>query len=801
MAAQPTEQDVRGFLEMVGSMDRNEVLQRLKGNNNNVQQAVNEYFDDMETGNTNRYRWDETPFSGDSNHGIAFNVQGPDDPGPYSRFDGAPSRPPSRTSNNKSPLSKVIDLTTEQADPSNAFTNYSDNGDKELQQALAASMADAGLPPQQTGVIGTDQVHFGPATRTEYEHGRWDLVPISSVQEILLDPEPADRQRDVVNQVPAFLKPGLEDHRLGALLTIYHSIPMAKEIFLNRLSQEAYYPHEPEWWTGKPISKPISSVREDQYLVDEDKRFGQELQRVMAFLDRTDRSYGSADVIANLPFLTEQAEFTVESKFFLAWQNYMGSHGSLKHLFSTGVPGADNEQTQEPKTFAILDLQLPNKDSLCETLYDVADETLWYGRDFKLSNSSYLEHIGQIISFRLEGANKWEDQKPVHIPLVWYPDRYLESARKEVLDMRIKKAAVEERIKRITERENFLTYHTDKNGKTLKVEDIFKISLKHDQGALPDNRHVSDVLDDDSEFTQPPKGDLSAKLSKVMSDINNKLKALEEEKEKAKAAWRELSNLYTDPATSSRPLHKYTLRGVSLNKETTYLCRAVEPDLIDMQLTDDDQSQSEGQWWRINYSTSSPTPVSVEKTTPEKVIEDVDAEAGKVILVYASERAMEPNTNPLPLSLEAFVREDNIAFRKELSPTDHSIDSVSSPKSPPKRKYDQCSSSGSTEAEEQYKTDNDKRMVASEAIAASSALQSRLSQNGDVIMGVDPVTDGNVPPGPEMQERGGNSMLTHLVGNASKQSTANDSMEINEIMNDEDIQKESAAVKHVGFAE
>jgi hypothetical protein len=30
MAAQPTEQDVRGFLEMVGSMDRSEVIQRLK---------------------------------------------------------------------------------------------------------------------------------------------------------------------------------------------------------------------------------------------------------------------------------------------------------------------------------------------------------------------------------------------------------------------------------------------------------------------------------------------------------------------------------------------------------------------------------------------------------------------------------------------------------------------------------------------------------------------------------------------------------------------------------------------------
>lgn len=147
------------------------------------------------------------------------------------------------------------------------------------------------------------------------------------------------------------------------------------------------------------------------------------------------------------------------------------------------------------------------------------------------------------------------------------------------------------------------------------------------------------------------------------------------------------------------------------------------------------------------------------------------------------------------------MREDNIAFRKEFSPTEPSIDLISSPKSPPKRKYDQCSSSGSTETEEQYKVDNDKRMVASEAIAASSALQSRLSQSGDVIMGVDPVTDGNAPPGQEMQERSGNSLLSHFVGNASKQSMANDSMDINEVMADEDVQRERIVVKRVGFAE
>jgi hypothetical protein len=49
----------------------------------------------------------------------AFNIQGADVPGPFGgQFDGtlaAPSRPPSRTSNNRSPHNKIIDLTAEHA--------------------------------------------------------------------------------------------------------------------------------------------------------------------------------------------------------------------------------------------------------------------------------------------------------------------------------------------------------------------------------------------------------------------------------------------------------------------------------------------------------------------------------------------------------------------------------------------------------------------------------------------------------------------------------------------------------------
>lgn len=45
----------------------------------------------------------------------AFDIQGPDDVGPYNSFDGAMSRPPSRMSNNKSPMGKIIDLSADAA--------------------------------------------------------------------------------------------------------------------------------------------------------------------------------------------------------------------------------------------------------------------------------------------------------------------------------------------------------------------------------------------------------------------------------------------------------------------------------------------------------------------------------------------------------------------------------------------------------------------------------------------------------------------------------------------------------------
>ncbi|CCD44842.1 hypothetical protein BofuT4_P051910.1 [Botrytis cinerea T4] len=838
MAAQPAAQDVQSFLDMTGQTNRQEAILRLKGNNNNVQQAINEYYDDLDLGrNPNRYTWDDSQFNRDRDGGgaqHAFAVQGPDEFPAYSHFESAaPSRPPSRTSNNKSPLSKVVDLTTNNS--TTAFTQYVDNDDKELQQALAASMADSSLPPQESGVVGTDQPYFGPATRSDYGDN-WAMVPISTVKEIYQDPEPWDRLRiweDKRPTCPAFLKPSGDAHRLGALLTIYYNIPVAREVFLRRENIETYYPYETGWWSGRPIEYPIASLQEDPNFVADDRRFGQELQKVMAFLDKTERSYGSVDVITELPYMQQNAGNDVETDFFLCFKNLMQGKRSLKHIFSSAAYGTDPDPDGNT-IFAIFDLHLPTKDSLTENLYDLADGALWDGCPLTLENSPFLNHLGDVISFRIKG-DKHNDQKAIEVPAVWYPDRYLQFASEDSLAMRTEKHNLQLKIQDISRQERQLKWTTH-NGKTLLVEDVMKLSLNHDQNELPpSNKSISDLT------SEVPMGgsksaDLSKGLKKLMDNVNAKLKKLQDEREKAKEAWRELSTLYTDPAKTSRELHRYTLRGVSLTKETTYVCTHIVPDLIDFTANEAERIPlSNVQWWRMHFSTSSPPSRTVEKTTLEKVLEDIKVQNMTAILVYASDEAMEMATRTTPPELTSFVYNDNAIFRQELPMPQPGVktpdESQHSPKSPGKRKREQHTSSSayndewngvgssSNTSRNSNTTMNDERndvtnepsyTDASWATSQSSALQARYTLSDPLIVGVDPFPN-DTPQ--EMQERRGSSMLQNFTGNSVEKGVINDSMEIEDIETDdmqreeEDIslptrQKDDAtAIKQVGFVE
>ena len=397
-----------------------------------------------------------------------------------------------------------------------------DHSDRDLAQALAASRVEAGMPPQETGITGTDEVQFGPATRSqiEYDQGQWGLTSYvqtgkNSAPEAIFDPEPAERKRDL--DVPAFLRPSIQNHRLGALLTIYHEIPLIRNLFLNQNDTLRSYGSDKEWWAGKEIENPSSN--------DEYHEMDRELQRLMALLDDTERSYGSVDALANLQDVKRaryQYQEGVESAVLKLWASiFQQNHpGMVQQIFSQGV-GNESEE-DNPKEFAILDLRLPDKDSLQQTLYDICDDVLWPSLEpFELERSPYLSHMAEVIAFRIEGN---DEHKSVDIPAIWYPDRYLKPARQAALDMRLQKRDVEDELKRMYNIENRLTNYLV-NRKVIKVENLFKASLKHDEAEIKDDgpREIEDVDLTSSQRPSNAATKLSAELRKVMNSIDKKL--------------------------------------------------------------------------------------------------------------------------------------------------------------------------------------------------------------------------------------------------------------------------------------
>ena len=404
--------------------------------------------------------------------------------------------------------------------------------DREFQKAIEASRLSAGMPPQESGITGDGRVTFGPATRQQYEANDWAMVPVGNIsaREIVLHPEPAARKRDI--GVPPFLKPSVEDHRLGALFTIYHEIPLLREVFMDRSDVLQNYGFNPEWWAGKAIELPVILGLEP----DEGQELIYEIQRLMAFLDKTDRSYGSVDALANLRAVKKMQRLQrtqdgqdLEGAVLRAWKRFFDSRetGQVSKLFSVGV---DSEKRTEVTEFVILDLPLPAKTSGIETFYEIADEALWGSAqqqlETEIEDCSYLEHIADVITFRLSEDNV--PSEDIEVPAVWYPDRYLKSERKAALAMRMQKAALYQEIQNITSMQEGLTEFRA-SGKIVKVKNLLNAALQHDDGKAeeenttdPEQGFISEE-EAISLISKERAAKLSAQLRSIMASIDKKL--------------------------------------------------------------------------------------------------------------------------------------------------------------------------------------------------------------------------------------------------------------------------------------
>lgn len=160
------------------------------------------------------------------------------------------------------------------------------------------------------------------ATQQHYEPQSWALTRVEETT-VTECPPASGRVRD--DGAPAFLKPFSHNNNpLPALVTILHSIPQCRNIFLAPNYGQESYAVSGDWWNAEPSSMPSYKSYRNEHLV-------REMQRLTAFLDRTQRAYGSAAKLQDLG----------------GWQ-YDGNDKNVCHWFPAIMDTAYNEQNCTP---------------------------------------------------------------------------------------------------------------------------------------------------------------------------------------------------------------------------------------------------------------------------------------------------------------------------------------------------------------------------------------------------------------------------------------------------------------------
>ena len=425
------------------------------------------------------------------------------------------SRPPSRI-NNRTPISRAVEMTT--GDLKTTAPNSKDEEDEQMRLALSESLntsgvqssqsyrPHSGLPPpshpQQSGVTVIDDSapYFGPANRTEYDPEKWAMVP-SKRQEP--DPDPSRRIRNP--ETPVFLRcrdHGWNTHRLGGILTILHSIPSARNALLQIGKQPAYgYGHNPDWWKGAHILPPEleaakSAEQDDSWEPTISPPFTDELHRMIAFLDSTDRSYGTADTLAECrmacepsgdrerDFFEDLEKSPERSAAVFRTKVEIGPLSGDSQLEDTQPENTQSGDSQPSRTFFTLLDDHTQKENLAmaENLYSIWDMIFYTdaGEDPETARMAVITTAADVVVYRSSTEDGWP--KAIDVPETFYIDRYIAAHREEMKQLQLDIAKVNSALKKCQEWEQRETVWVNPvNGKVTDLRVVNKAAISRYQ--------------------------------------------------------------------------------------------------------------------------------------------------------------------------------------------------------------------------------------------------------------------------------------------------------------------------------
>lgn len=549
---------------------------------------------------------------------------------------------------------------------------------------------------QETGRIGADgqQTTFGPATREFYEKGKWEMVAVGvhNTTEIIPDADIQGRINGAGE--PRLLKYLPTGDYTPNLLTICHAINGAREALLMRDHVQISYGQSAEWWRGESISLPKIVNLEDHSAAEPDTdRYDEllaEIQRLMAFLSASARSYASVGALMNTEVIRlGSPEYATPSgtRLELLLQNWAlaasmksNSIDDASMLFNTAI-GTNDAEGSSSSNRSLIDMPVNISQDGKSDLLEQLDQLLW---DAKVSgddiSENFIERPADVLVVHAHQQNpSAAPQLRLEVPAEFYVDKYLPENIEATRATRYRMIDGRKRIAKIEEIETKLSKwkHPTKN-EQIDVASLFKHTHGYFSGK---NRQDIMKQDKSGQFTDAQKNTLSPeneeiaqKLEKIVASIEEKLAVLKDEKEKTRIAIAEMSRAPPPGMQAGEQKHRYILRGVATKPSVTYVMCASPPkissnDEVEWEVIEDETTPPGMQWWRMDYDVSGSGPrVIKSKISDFDVLRAVELEHNSALLVYANDRANNaPEDDTLPGPLEDFVQRDNNMFTTELA--------------------------------------------------------------------------------------------------------------------------------------
>ena len=386
----------------------------------------------------------------------------------------------------------------------------------DVQQAMSQSMTENQGANQENGVVTGSAPHFGPANREHYDTQKWTMThPRAYAQEILGNPEPPDRKREIGS--PVFFKPSLANHRLPALIKILHSVPMGREALLCQGHLLTHYGYEEDWWDGVPVeTRMTSDKRPNERTSPDSDEIIHETQRLVAFLEETERAYGSVDALAQLSVFKDVRQERMAGHYLEAWpaaNHAVHADHPLASIFEVSSITTDHrDQEVGHHQHQIFEIEVPKGGSeAARTLYDLMDGQFWGDILESSSEYHYLHDVGEIFCIQISTQQDTAAGTGIKVPSNLDLDRYFPSSKSRIQEFLNAKRAVREGIAAIDDaRDRLLKYKPSSSDQTMDAPSLLAKTLEQFQHEADGGRTFGDktILNDLNTLV----GNVSSKL-------------------------------------------------------------------------------------------------------------------------------------------------------------------------------------------------------------------------------------------------------------------------------------------------